>query len=256
MSEKKRMVKMLNVDKSGTYLMDKSCFDEAYNGCYEKSFAIVNLETLYNHILRYKKCGDLLDIGCAHGSLLKKAEKHFKTYGIDISEYAFNKAKKISPNSVLFKGNIEKGINVFGKKFDVVIAHDVLEHLKNPEKVIKESYNILKEDGYFFIRIPNKSCLTLKVYKLFGIEHKWKGYHKTHITVLELKEWKKMLELVGFECRIVANPPTLFLRKILLNYPSRELPNFFSIFNQFTVIVCHKKRKSEQEGMSKRKKEV
>lgn len=220
--------------------MDKNCFDEVY-GCYERSFAIVNLETLYNHILRCKKDGDLLDIGCAYGCLLKKAGKNFKTYGIDISEHAIDKAKKISPNSVLFKGDIENGINVFGKKFDVVIAHDVLEHLENPEKVVQESYDILKEDGYFFIRIPNKSCLTLKAYKLFGTEQKWKGYHKTHITVLELKEWKKMLELAGFKCRVVANPPTLFLRKILLNHPSTELPNFFSIFNQFAVIVCQKK---------------
>jgi len=40
--------------------------------------------------------------------------------------------------------------------FDVVICMHVLEHLRNPEIVFKEAYRVLKPDGLFLIKTPNK----------------------------------------------------------------------------------------------------
>lgn len=48
------------------------------------------IETLH----KIKKYGRLLDIGCAFGMFLKIASKYYEPYGVEISEYASNYAKK------------------------------------------------------------------------------------------------------------------------------------------------------------------
>lgn len=41
------------------------------------------------------------------------------------------------------------------RKFDYIIFTEVLEHLYNPEEVIKSVYNLLKDDGLLMFSVPN-----------------------------------------------------------------------------------------------------
>jgi O-antigen biosynthesis protein len=55
-------------------------------------------------------------------------------------------------------GDIERDAwydNLIGTKFDYIMFADVLEHLLNPEKVLKKSIDLLKGDGKIWISIPN-----------------------------------------------------------------------------------------------------
>ena len=40
-------------------------------------------------------------------------------------------------------------------KIDLVVANDFLEHIQNPAKIILESKELLKQDGLFFVSVPN-----------------------------------------------------------------------------------------------------
>ncbi|WP_244470079.1 class I SAM-dependent methyltransferase, partial [Enterococcus cecorum] len=42
-----------------------------------------------------------------------------------------------------------------GQKYDAVVFADVLEHLTNPEEVLKQVVPFLKEDGQVLITFPN-----------------------------------------------------------------------------------------------------
>lgn len=54
---------------------------------------------------KIKKNGKLLDIGCAFGIFLKAASKYYNCYGVEISRYASDYAKKQGLN--VFNGTIE-----------------------------------------------------------------------------------------------------------------------------------------------------
>lgn len=101
------------------------------------------------------KDGNLLDLGCAFGFFLLKAEKFgFKTWGIDISKLAVEKAKKncranlrpldISKQKLPFPANF----------FDVVTMFDTLEHLENYTFALKEVRRVLKRNGVLHIHLP------------------------------------------------------------------------------------------------------
>jgi len=104
-------------------------------------------------ILKYKKNGNLLEIGCGKGGFLKLATKHFAVEGIDISEYAINSIKPIFGDKVNVK-NVEKS-NFTQNNYDVIVVFNLLEHLKEPHLVVKKIYNSLKKNGIIVGSVPN-----------------------------------------------------------------------------------------------------
>jgi len=96
--------------------------------------------------------GKILDVGCGdcrHPKMIKIVDENYT--GIDISDYFIKMAK-------------EKGINVLKSdaqtinlkdKFDTVIALEVLEHLKNPEEMLKGINKVLNKDGIAILSTPN-----------------------------------------------------------------------------------------------------
>ncbi|OGD86268.1 hypothetical protein A2164_03785 [Candidatus Curtissbacteria bacterium RBG_13_35_7] len=97
----------------------------------------------------------VLDIGCSTGylgSILQK--KGAKVFGIDISKNAVKEARKqlfsaqeldLNEQKLPFKKNY----------FDLIIASEIIEHLFEPEKILKEIHRILKINGYLLITTPN-----------------------------------------------------------------------------------------------------
>ena len=48
------------------------------------------------------------------------------------------------------------GIDVFnGKKFDIIMLNNVLEHLEDPEKILTQ-VSLLTDDGVLSIDVPNE----------------------------------------------------------------------------------------------------
>ncbi len=141
-------------------------------------------------IRRYKKSGNLLEIGCSFGYLLKRLEKDFNTYGIDKSSYAIKSSKNICRKSKTYVGDA-RNLSIFKNRFfDVVIALHVLEHLNTPEKAIAEVHRILKNNGIFIFVTPNTTSLMRKIKR-----DDWFGYRdKTHISLLNPNEWLSLLE--------------------------------------------------------------
>ncbi len=137
---------------------------------------------------KLEKGAKILEIGCAYGYLLKLLEKRYKTYGVDISPYAIEKAKKICKKTKFFVGNIEK--IKLKNNFSAILCFDVLEHLKHPEKCIKKCYRALKKDGFLIISVPNTKSIFKPIKK-----EKWFGYRdKTHISLYPPEKWKKLIE--------------------------------------------------------------
>lgn len=98
----------------------------------------------------------LLDIGCGGGYLLEKAEKvGMKTYGIDISQAATEKARRRAPNSEIIAGVAEK-LPFKKNSFDIVACLGSLEHFLDTKKALREMHRVLKGDGFTCIVLPNR----------------------------------------------------------------------------------------------------
>lgn len=113
-------------------------------------------------LLKYKKKGLLLDIGCGYGYYLKIFKNFgFKSQGIDISNKAISHTRKFFRIKVV-KGWFEKYL--FKKqKFDLITMVDVLEHFQNPNKVMLKVNHILNNKGIIFIQTPNINSLMSKL---------------------------------------------------------------------------------------------
>ena len=185
---------------------------------------------------------NILEIGCSHGHLLSLLENSYTTTGIEISRYAFKQASKNTKKSKLIYLDFTKNNRSFKEKFDLILAIDVFEHFRDPEKIIKKCYNLLSNRGSIIIKIPNKSSLILKILKIFKKEKKWSCYKDpTHYSVSELNEWINLFQKANFSVEIKASPATNLLKKIFANNPNI----FFSkinqtIFNETITLIAQK----------------
>jgi 2-polyprenyl-3-methyl-5-hydroxy-6-metoxy-1,4-benzoquinol methylase len=145
-----------------------------------------------NILLQYKNQGKLLDVGCALGYMLILFSKYFKVYGIDCSRYAINIAKKNIKKGIFKVHNAEESLPFQNHTFDVVTCMDVLEHLKNTDKLLKNIFNVLKDEGILFLTTPNYNILRKLIYHFPDkMEH--------HISLFHINEILKKLERNGFK---------------------------------------------------------
>ena len=55
---------------------------------------------------------------------------------------------------------LEKNLNEIKEKFDIITAHQVLEHVENPMKFMSQVLRILKPGGILYFEIPNHFSLS------------------------------------------------------------------------------------------------
>lgn len=104
----------------------------------------------------------LLDIGCGDGALLGEIFLRFspKIVGIDTSvegiEFAKEmfKQRKYSGKFLLNGGYASPFDN---ESFDFCICSDVIEHVREPVRLLEETQRILKKNGIFIITTPIKT---------------------------------------------------------------------------------------------------
>lgn len=99
-----------------------------------------------------------LDLGCGRGRVtVLLASLGYEMIGIDIDKNNIKEAEKlkISPNNPIFLIGDAENFKPEPRTFDFVVCSEVLEHLKNPEKVLRLIKESLKEKGILILTIPN-----------------------------------------------------------------------------------------------------
>jgi 2-polyprenyl-3-methyl-5-hydroxy-6-metoxy-1,4-benzoquinol methylase len=139
----------------------------------------------------FKKSGDLLEIGYADGSLLNELKSDFNVSGIDVSPVAFELAGKLVSKAKLKVADIEK--HEIAGRYDVILAFDVLEHLKNPESAMLELKKALKKDGTFIFSVPNNQGIYGAAATLI-----MNIFDRTHISTFKREKWLAILNGLGF----------------------------------------------------------
>lgn len=115
-------------------------------------------------ILRNIKSGsNVLEIGSSNGRMTEFLKKQLNCYTtiVEVDEESGRQAAKYADFFFIGReANIED-LGIFnylgegGEKYDYIIFADVLEHLKNPQDVLKKCYDILDDKGSIWISVPN-----------------------------------------------------------------------------------------------------
>lgn len=150
----------------------------------------------------------ILDVGCGPGNvgaLLKNRE--FDYVGVD-----FERPAELHESFTEFhERNIEEDFNFdYGPEFDYIIFGDILEHLREPEKLLIKAREYLKPDGRIIVSIPNITHWSVRLMILTGnFFYMERGIlDRTHLRFYTRRTFKKLLRETGFETVEVAATPT------------------------------------------------
>lgn len=93
----------------------------------------------------------ILNIGAGTGGTIPTLEKHGKVTNVDTSEEAIAFLKKSGYTVKKIDG---KKLPFKDHSFDIITALDVLEHVEDEEKTLKEWTRVLKPDGHLVLTVP------------------------------------------------------------------------------------------------------
>lgn len=135
---------------------------------------------------------------------------HARQMALDESPEVFDRMRFLQLNLDTEFDRLERG------RYDTVVAIDVLEHVFDAFGFVRNCRELLKPDGWLFIRVPNLCYIKRRVavfagnlpvtsswfetpgsYRSWKERHGWDGGHLHFFTVAALR-W--LLEDEGFEC--------------------------------------------------------
>ena len=200
----------------------------------------VKINHVYRRIKKYiKNASSACEVGVGEGYLLRLLHSSgLKVLGIDISKYLVNELKnrfdREGLDIKLIHGDISK-VKLEEDKFDLFFCFDVLEHIPNVEKAIKNIKKGLINGGLLIGTLPfhenlydNMIICPKCKYKFHRIGH----YHSFN-TVEEIKQ------LLGPEFNILEIGQVNLFRKVsdIISYIIQKISRF--VFKRKTAsTVC------------------
>jgi ubiquinone/menaquinone biosynthesis C-methylase UbiE len=167
-----------------------SYYDERKNKIYSMCLHKKRMENI-EKVMKTK--GKILDVGASFGFFVRTAERMgWDAYGVEVSKYSSDYAKnelglKVS-NCTLEQAGFP------GNYFDVIHMAEVVEHLQDPKKVLKECNRILKKNGLLVIQTSDIDSIYARV-----MGKNWDWFLPGHLHYFSRRTLGKMLELTKFK---------------------------------------------------------
>lgn len=100
----------------------------------------------------------LLEVGCGSGIFLQLAsQRGWVAHGLDISAEAIEMAHRFCPSATLHCGPLERA-DFPPASFDVIALWDVIEHVDDPEALLRRARQLLREPGILILETPDEGC--------------------------------------------------------------------------------------------------
>ncbi|NEU83752.1 glycosyltransferase [Nostoc sp. UIC 10630] len=160
-----------------------------------------------NHVLRkmLNLIGDnqrVVDFGCATGYFAQLlSRKGCIVTGVEINLDAAKVAEQYCKEVIVADLDFVSVTEILpSQEFDVAVFGDVLEHLRNPWKVLEETKQILKKDGYVIASIPNIAHGAIRLSLLQGkFEYTELGIlDNTHLRFFTRETVEELFKIPGY----------------------------------------------------------
>jgi 2-polyprenyl-3-methyl-5-hydroxy-6-metoxy-1,4-benzoquinol methylase len=162
-----------------------------------------------------RPCGNLLEIGCGNGAMLKHMEMlGWQTEGIDFDPAAVEKARSKGMKINLGSLNEQKYKD---NTFDAVILSHVIEHVADPLALLSEIRRILKPGGKISLVTPNVNS-----FGRYFWGNSWLALDPPrHLFLFNDKSLLKSAQMAGFKkpamTTTVRNATGIFYASFMLN---------------------------------------
>jgi 2-polyprenyl-3-methyl-5-hydroxy-6-metoxy-1,4-benzoquinol methylase len=112
----------------------------------------------------------VLDLGMADGSVAAMLkDMGCRVWGVEIDEVAAEAARPVCKEVVVADLNtLDLARRFEGRRFDVILMLDILEHLSDPVAVLKSVKSVVAESGWGVISLPNVAHISLRLSLLEG----------------------------------------------------------------------------------------
>ncbi len=183
----------------------------------------------------------ILDIACNDGYLAQIYSKYGSVSGVDLNEEAVKKARVSGIDAIVADAfNIDTVFS--GKKFDVVIAGDIIEHVFDTDLFLKKIYDTLDTNGTVLLSTPNLVSLGRRMMTLFGknpfceFSAKKDGINVGHIRYYTFQDMEKQLKETGFSL-VKAETDTINLPTKMIN---KFMVTLFPRLGREILVKAHK----------------
>jgi len=140
--------------------------------------------------------GSILDIGCGGAWLLRHAAASgWQVQGIEPSRSMWERARRRAP---VLLGTFP-GVDLGGRRFDVVNLKLVMEHVPDPARLLREVRQALTPDGVVCIEVPNDfNRLQAAVRRRYDKAAWWVSY-PAHLNYFTFDSLERLLSRLGFQ---------------------------------------------------------
>ena len=171
---------------------------------YSKAFDFSDIDKKRIKILlsMLKDSPKILDLGCGDGTLMESLISNHEVLGLDVSGPALDIARK--------KGLIVRDMDLtsnwgseVGLKFDAVLAGEVIEHIFDTDKFLKNIHKVLKKKGHLVLSTPNVASLPRRALLFLGVspylEITSRKYDAGHVRYFTFRTLEKLLTENNFK---------------------------------------------------------
>ena len=158
----------------------------------------------------------VLDLGCRDGALTRAYADGNEVVGVDADREALAAAQKLGIETRW--ADLDDALPFEDGTFDVVVAGELLEHLRDPRRVVSEVLRVLRPGGAFVASVPNAYRLKNRLRFVLGRKPE---EDPTHLQMFSAADVRALL--AGFEepqvhfvaGRLVPLHPRLFANDIV-----------------------------------------
>ena len=108
----------------------------------------------------------VLDLGCRDGALTQAYVEGNEVVGVDADREALADAERLGIET--HWADLDQPLDFPDESFDVVLAGELLEHLRDPERLVSEIRRVLRPGGTFVASVPNAYRLKGRLRFLIG----------------------------------------------------------------------------------------
>ncbi len=135
----------------------------------------------------------LLDIGCGYGYLLARFRGRFDLFGADVSEHGVKMTSARLDGVRVVTADVQRPLP-FSRRFDVVLAINVIEHLPDPAAGVRTIAEALEPGGLCVVHLPTINGPVSRTIYRFAY-----AADPTHVYRPSGEEVRRLFEREGFQ---------------------------------------------------------
>jgi SAM-dependent methyltransferase len=160
----------------------------------------------------------VLDLGCRYGALTRAYVDGNDVVGVDVDREALADAAALGIETCW--ADVDEPLPFPDESFDVVVAGELIEHLRDPDRLVGEARRVLRPGGRFVGSVPNFFRLRNRLAMLAGrpLDH-----DPTHLHIFAPRDVEKLmrgwdaLELHFLASRFLRLSPRLFANIVVFS---------------------------------------